>query len=180
MENLENKCNIFYKNEKKNYKKLITRAILVILIIINCITIFKFSSEQAEQSNNSSGKVVEAIVENSPKTKNLNKKEKEKKKEEIVTPVRKTAHFSVYMCLGALIYSLCRTFKGENWKKVLISIGLAFLYACSDEIHQLFVGGRSGEFRDVCIDSSGAAFGIFIVWVGWKVGSWLRKKATIK
>ncbi len=146
------------------------------MIIINCITIFKFSSQQAEQSSKISGKVVEAIVENSPKTKNLNKKEKEKKKEEIVTPVRKIAHFSVYSCLGALIYSLCRTFEGKNWKKVLISIVFAFLYACSDEIHQLFVGGRSGEFRDVCIDSSGAVFGILLVWSLLGVLCLIRRK----
>lgn len=157
-------------------KKFITRTILIVLIIINCVVIFRFSSQQAEQSNQSSGKVVETIVKNSPKTKNLSKKEKEKKKEEIVTPVRKTAHFTVYMCLGALTFLLSRTFEGKNWKKVLISIGFAFLYACSDEMHQLFVGGRSGEFRDVLIDSSGAAFGIFIVWFVGKVWCLIRRK----
>lgn len=151
------------KMNRINIKKYITRAILVVLIIINCVVIFNFSSEQSEKSNETSGKVVETIVEKDPKTRNLSKKEKEKKKEEIVTPVRKTAHFTVYTCLGALIYLLCRTFKGKNWKKILISIGLAFTYACSDEIHQRFVGGRSGEFRDVCIDSCGAIFGITIV-----------------
>ena len=30
-----------------------------------------------------------------------------------------------------------------------------FLYACTDEFHQLFVPGRSGNFRDVIIDTSG-------------------------
>ena len=38
------------------------------------------------------------------------------------------------------------------------------LYACSDEFHQLFVPGRSGQFIDVCIDSSGALFGILCLW----------------
>lgn len=161
-------------------KKFITRAILIVLIIINCVVIFNFSADQSEESNEKSGKVVEAIVENSPKTKNLNKQEKEKKKEEMVTPVRKTAHFSVYTCLGALIYSLCRTFEGKNWKKVLLSIGLAFLYACSDEVHQVFVSGRSGEIRDVCIDSCGAAFGVFIVWICWKIGCLIKKKMSKK
>jgi VanZ family protein len=148
---------------KEKLKKYVTRAILIVLIIINCVVIFKFSSEQSEKSNQTSGRVVETIVEKSPKTKNLTQKEKEKKKEEIVTPVRKTAHFTVYMCLGALLHLLCRTFEGKNWKKVLISIALAFTYACSDELHQIFVSGRSGEFRDVCIDSCGAMVGALIV-----------------
>ena len=161
-------------------KKFITRTILIVLIIINCFVIFKFSSQQAEQSNQSSGKVVETIVENSPKTKNLSKKEKEKKKEEIVVPVRKTAHFTVYMCLGALTYLLSRTFEGKNWKNVLISIGFAFLYACSDEVHQVFVSGRSGEIRDVCIDSLGAGFGVCIVGICWKVECLIKKKMSKK
>ena len=32
----------------------------------------------------------------------------------------------------------------------------------TDEIHQLFVPGRSGEIRDVCIDSLGVITGIII------------------
>ena len=37
------------------------------------------------------------------------------------------------------------------------------LYAMSDEFHQLFVPGRSGEIRDICIDSLGALLGIIIM-----------------
>ena len=40
-----------------------------------------------------------------------------------------------------------------------ISVASSFLYACTDEFHQLFTGGRSGEFKDVCIDTGGAAAG---------------------
>jgi len=44
----------------------------------------------------------------------------------------------------------------------LISWALTTLYAASDEFHQLFVPGRSGEIRDVCIDSVGAIAGVLI------------------
>ncbi len=168
------------EEKKKNVKRIVIRVILIVLIIINCAVIFKFSSEQSEESDKTSGKVVETIVENSPKTKNLSKQDKEKKKEEIVTPVRKTAHFTVYTVLGALVYLFTRTFEGKNWKKVLISIGFAFLYACSDEMHQLFVSGRSGEIKDILIDSCGATFGVIIVWSLWKVGCWIRRKMANK
>ena len=141
----------------------IIRIILVILIILNCITIFKFSSEQSEKSNKTSGVVVEKIVESNPKTRNLTQKEKQEKKEKMVTPVRKTAHFSVYTILGILLYLLTKTFNGKERNRIIISLGLAFLYACSDEIHQSFVPGRSCEFREICIDSCGALFGILIV-----------------
>ena len=138
--------------------------------------IFKFSSEQSEQSDKSSGRIVDTIVENHPKMKKLSQKEKEIKKQEIVFPVRKMAHFSVYTCLGILLYLFMKTFEISNRKKVLISIVLAFLYACSDEIHQLFVGGRSGEFRDVLIDSCGAGFGIFVVWIICEIYKKIKKQ----
>ncbi len=40
---------------------------------------------------------------------------------------------------------------------------LCLLYAASDEFHQLFVPGRSCQFRDVCIDTLGAAAGILLL-----------------
>mgnify|MGYP001948405098 CR=1 FL=1 len=43
---------------------------------------------------------------------------------------------------------------------ILLSIFLAFLYACSDEVHQLFVAGRSGQVSDVLLDTIGASVGV--------------------
>ena len=38
------------------------------------------------------------------------------------------------------------------------------LYACSDEFHQLFISGRAGQIRDVCIDSTGALIMLLIIY----------------
>ena len=38
----------------------------------------------------------------------------------------------------------------------------AALYAVLDEWHQTFVAGRSGQLRDICIDSAGALSGVFL------------------
>lgn len=162
--------------KNKISKKVIIRVVLVILIIINCAIIFNFSSDKSDESNKKSGIIVERIVEINPKTKNLSKQEKEKKKEQIVTPIRKTAHFTVYTCLGVLLFLCAKTFKGKEKNKMLISLGLAFLYACSDEIHQHFVPGRSCEFRDVCIDTCGALFGIILVCCFSKMAKKIKHK----
>ena len=45
---------------------------------------------------------------------------------------------------------------------LIMSIFLSFLYACTDEIHQFFVPGRSAQFRDILIDTLGASFGVII------------------
>lgn len=146
--------------------KIIVRSILIILIVLNCTTIFCFSAQGADKSNNSSGRVVNAIIESLPNTKNLSKEEKEQVKEKITKPIRKLAHFSIYTCLGFLLFSLFQTFDEIKAKrKFAYSWGLGTFYACTDEIHQKFVGGRSSEITDVLIDSSGVLFGILISFV---------------
>ena len=44
-----------------------------------------------------------------------------------------------------------------------IAVGICFLYACTDELHQLFSSGRSGQFDDVLLDSIGALLGILLL-----------------
>ena len=52
----------------------------------------------------------------------------------------------------------------ENTPKIYGIITQVFgtLYAISDEIHQTFIPGRSGEIRDVIIDSLGIFTGLLI------------------
>lgn len=41
-----------------------------------------------------------------------------------------------------------------------LAITICVLYAASDEFHQLFISGRSGEVGDIAIDSIAASIGI--------------------
>ena len=52
---------------------------------------------------------------------------------------------------------------GGGTVRILPVLAAGFLYAVSDEIHQIFVPGRSGEPRDVLIDTSGVLIGICLV-----------------
>ncbi len=53
---------------------------------------------------------------------------------------------------------------GERRKNALfLSWGIGTGYAATDEIHQLFVPGRSGQLSDVLLDSAGVMAGIIIV-----------------
>ena len=68
--------------------------------------------------------------------------------------VRKSAHFIEYMILALLVFNTLIIY--FDIKKVIpLSILFVFIYACSDEIHQLFVPGREGTIRDVIIDTCG-------------------------
>ena len=76
--------------------------------------------------------------------------------------VRKSAHFLEYLVLSLLIYNAVRETHSIS-RSIFLSVGLVFCYACTDEIHQLFVPGREGRFRDVMIDTSGGAMAMLIV-----------------
>jgi len=92
--------------------------------------------------------------------------------------VRKAAHFSLYALLGILWYAPMYSWTNGAKKSACLSWMATALYAVSDEIHQKFVPGRSGELRDVLIDSAGAAVGILLVYVIVKII--LRKRTTNK
>ena len=53
--------------------------------------------------------------------------------------------------------------KLSDAKLFLLALCSSFLYACTDELHQLFVSGRSGQFTDVLIDTLGALFGCLLL-----------------
>lgn len=171
------------------------KIIFLILIIINCITIFYFSNQVADTSSTSSGRVVNFVMKVLPQFKNMEEHEKEYIANEVLQPiVRKMAHFLIYTVLGFLTINFALTCKETNnpcyeneqcstlqlkkqqYKKILYSQLFGTLYAISDEIHQLFIEGRSCEFRDVCIDSLGVLTGITIMLIIVKIFERLKEK----
>ena len=87
-----------------------------------------------------------------------------------IVSIRKFAHFILYFCLSIF---LTFGFMDHQLDHVYIkSVLCCFLYACTDEIHQLFVVGRGAMFSDVLIDTSGAILSTFIVFLYF---NWLFK-----
>lgn len=76
--------------------------------------------------------------------------------------VRKGAHFTEYMILYFLTINVLKYYL-KSRTIYLYSLLIVFGYACTDEIHQLFVPGRAGMFKDVLIDTSGGLVGMCIV-----------------
>lgn len=74
-------------------------------------------------------------------------------------PVRKTAHMTEYLVFYCTVrFGLRFTYRTSNVKRrFLTALAIVFLYACTDEFHQLFVPGRTGRFTDVLIDCFGCA-----------------------
>ena len=70
--------------------------------------------------------------------------------------VRKSAHFMLYAVLAFFVYHLLLEYKTNNTKAIFVAAIICFLYAASDEVHQIFIPGRAGQIRDVFIDFSGS------------------------
>lgn len=145
--------------------KLIFRYLFLFLSLGIMIFIFVLSSETASVSSQSSGRVIRSIAkivvddfENKPIEYQIN----------FISSlqhfIRKAAHFSLYFSLGFSVCGCALTFDSKTkLYNSLISLAVSVLYAVSDEIHQLFVAGRSGQVSDVILDTSGIICGILFV-----------------
>ena len=83
-------------------------------------------------------------------------------KEVITLIIRKGAHFSEYLILYILFYRTIVMYVSVSKTKYL-AVLLVFLYACTDELHQFFIPGRTAAFKDVIIDTSGGYVGLIIL-----------------
>ena len=134
------------------------KKIFLSLAIIWMLVIFAFSAQKSEEStklSNGAGRYVVTTV-NEVMDKGWNEDTVEEYALAIDHPVRKLAHATEYAILALLWFG---TFGSQ-----LKSVEIAFIYACTDEFHQLFVPGRAGLFTDVLIDTSGAIVAMIILW----------------
>lgn len=140
------------------------KVIYSILIVAWMIIIFCLSNQPAADSTELSDGFISNTIGNVYKLfdKNISSDELDLIKIKYTHPVRKMAHFTIYMILGILVTLLVREYNVSFNKCLFISLLVCLLYSISDEIHQLFVFGRSGEIRDVLIDTSGSFIGIFV------------------
>ncbi len=143
----------------------IFRIASVILLLAWMFMIFSLSAQTADDSSNTSGSIIATFIKLFyPDFEELSKAEQNNLIEPFQFIVRKGAHFMAYAILGLLAFLSVVTYESLllRWQ-VLISLAVCLLYSVSDELHQLFVPGRSGEIRDVCIDLCGSMLAIFIL-----------------
>ena len=122
--------------------------ISLLLVILWMIFIFVMSSFDATSSSNQSNFIVDII------TSIINIKDIGL----LSLIIRKLAHFIEYFILGILVINFITRYD----KIIIIAILLCIIYATSDEIHQIFVPGRSCQIIDIMIDSLGSIMGIYL------------------
>ncbi|MCR4436304.1 MAG: VanZ family protein [Clostridiales bacterium] len=136
--------------------------ILLVLAIAWMTVIFFFSSQPGEDSARQSGRVVELLLGIFNRVYNHHPPafivDWLLKSDHFV---RKGGHVAEYMVLGVLVINLLK--RWDLKKYFIISLSVCFIYASSDEVHQLFVPGRAGRVSDVLLDTAAALVGMGIV-----------------
>lgn len=159
-------------------KKYPFRIIFSLLTIAVMVIIFQFSSEDSEDSSDTSGNVTRVVVDLS--VEDYDELPPERQAEVWSTAdhiIRKTAHFTIYMALG--FCASCAVGKRRViGKKTAAVIGFCFFYACTDEFHQRFTAGRSCQFSDVLLDTTGAFVGILFSFLAMAIVGYLVTKAS--
>ncbi len=119
--------------------------------------IFWLSSMDSDLSNSRSkktiNKVLETTVEQTTAT-NISDKQLTDAKinnavEKLNKLLRKCAHATVYFVLALLLINALTVSNISLKKTLIITTIVYFLYACTDEYHQTFVKGRTGQ---LCIN----------------------------
>jgi len=157
-------------NDMKFDFKIAIKFIMKLLVwvppVIIAISIFGFSSQNAEQSSGLSGKAATAIVHLAGNSHivNVNAENEAQFIEDLQYPIRKCAHMSEYMIFTLSVVLALYVWNVKNKWLYILAFAVSVLFASTDEFHQLFVSGRSGRIADVLIDSVGSGIGLLIVW----------------
>ena len=125
------------------------KAISLILLMAVMVTIFILSHQNGNESTKTSGFVTEFFSlffgNNIPEA-----------------IVRTFGHFSEFAALGFLTTNCLYAFRKE--KKPIICATLSWLYAWTDEIHQIFVDGRAFQISDLLVDLGGILCGTLLIY----------------
>lgn len=137
------------------------KIISYILLIIWLLVIFYLSNQIGDVSGSESSGIIYNILNNIYNLFNIDKTNLINIVQQINNPLRELMHMLEYLVLAVLTINVL---KQSNTKEniIIISIMFCFIYATSDEIHQLFVPGRAFEYFDIFMDTLGAVIGSII------------------
>lgn len=143
--------------------------------ILNQTSVSKQNESLSQTESGNTEKGTETIKENKAQNQN-----EEQLIEKLNKPLRKCMHATEYLILSILILNWLRNYEIKKWKAIVVSVITSFLYACTDELHQLFVAGRTSQFTDVLIDTFGAILGVTMINVAIRIIGKIRQPKSTK
>ncbi|MFV0395606.1 MAG: VanZ family protein [Coprobacillaceae bacterium] len=129
----------------------------LILTIIWMLYIFYMSHQIGAVSSNSSSTVANTFLNFIPLPDSFTYT--------LETIIRKTAHILEYAILTWLVFQTIKPYSKYVYQ---LSFIIAIGYACTDELHQYFIPGRTALITDVFIDSIGIIIILLILHLYYK------------
>lgn len=142
------------------------KVVKICFLVLWMALIFSFSNQKDVDSSKVSDGFIDRTVVKIYKifNENITKEKENEIIEKYTYPIRKLAHYTLYFILGILSFLVVKDYS-INKKLIIYSLLICFLYACSDEFHQLFIIGRSARVLDVMIDTFGSFCSISILYI---------------
>ena len=142
------------------------QVVKICFLVLWMALIFSFSNQKDVDSSKISDSFIDRTVVKIYKifNENITKEKENEIIEKYTYPIRKLAHYTLYFILGILSFLVVKDYS-INKKLIIYSLLICFLYACSDEFHQLFIIGRSARVLDVIIDTFGSFCSISIFYI---------------
>ena len=170
-----------------NKKRNVVIVVLILLIILWVAGIYKLSSMNTSSSNGKSTSFIAIFIEDTLEVTNKygitdshpDENKLVKATRLLNRPLRKVMHASVYFVLAfIIIFFINYLFNNKKYLlSAIIALLLIFAFAGFDEFHQTFVSGRTGDIKDVLIDTLGGLVGVlfygtyyFVYTLGYKKG----------
>lgn len=184
----------------KKMKIVVSSTATIFLVLLYCL-IFSFSEQDGETSGGLSRMISEKCVQiwNVLAHKNWSELIIQGWAEYFEHPIRKIAHFCEYAVMAGLLFCIWYPWIGwevgmadaakkckisKIWKRLpllaRIVIPWVFVSATFDEIHQLFVPDRYGNFADVLLDTTGGCFGLICCVYGVRILNHLKMRRKKK
>ena len=149
--------------ERTGLQRTWVRILLTVLTLAVMGMIFFISTETAEQSDETSGYFTRQVIDVLyPDYAKYEKKQQQSLYDSIQTVIRKMAHYTEFAILGFLMRLCLESWFGKRKWQTPVSWGLSTLYASTDEMHQILIDGRSGQWTDILLDSAGVLSGVLI------------------
>lgn len=155
------------------------RIVLLILIVLNLAMMFFFSHQNGPASTAVSTAISHQIEVSTPgyETKSLG--ERNAFHVHTQKSLRHWAHGILFFTLGILMYMFLNTY-AIKWYRFPMALMIGFLVALGDEIHQLYVPGRSFGWDDISYDMLGFLSGTLIICLFGFVIKCVKKETVAK
>ena len=142
------------------------KIIYLLLLLLWMFLIFMLSNQTGDISGGSSAGVIKRTLEVIYSVFNFSKDNINEVTQILHNPIRECAHAFEYFILGLLTFKNLENFNIKN--KYIITLIFCSLFSLFDEVHQLFINGRTFQIIDVTIDTLGFILVLMLIKIAKK------------